>query len=149
MARLEIALLGVFQVTKDGKRVTQFETAPTQALFIYLVMHPGMPFRREVLADLLWQDQPRSEALHALRQTLNRLRRAIEDRESDPPFLQITRQTIQFNPDSDYWLDTDAFTNLVDAVHAHPHRRLEVCGTSIAATCYRDSIWTVCPSKSG
>jgi predicted ATPase/DNA-binding SARP family transcriptional activator len=145
MARLEIALLGAFQVIKDGERVTRFETAPTQALLIYLVMHPGMPFRREVLADILWQDQPRSEALHALRQTLNRLRRAIESRESDSPFLQITRQTIQFNPDSDYWLDTDAFTHLVDAVHAHPHRRLGACETCVqqltqAADLYRGDL---------
>jgi DNA-binding response OmpR family regulator len=67
MTRLEIALLGTFQVSKEGKRVTQFENAPTQALLIYLVMHPGMLFRREVLADLLWQDQPRSETLHTHR----------------------------------------------------------------------------------
>ena len=145
MTRLEISLLGAFQVSKDGKPVTQFETAPARALLIYLVLHPGMPFRREVLADLLWQDQPRSEALHALRQTLNRLRRAIESRESDPPFLEITRQTIQFNPDSDYWLDTDAFTNLVDTLHEHPHRRLEACGTCMqrltqAADLYRGDL---------
>ena len=110
MARLEIALLGAFQVSKDEKLVTRFETAPARALLIYLVLHPEMPFRREVLADLLWPTQPRSEALHTLRQTLNRLRRAIESREPNPPFLEITRQTIQYNADSDYWLDTDAFT---------------------------------------
>jgi predicted ATPase/DNA-binding SARP family transcriptional activator len=145
MARLEIALLGAFQVSKDGKLVTRFETAPARALLIYLVSHPEMPFRREVLADLLWQDQPHSEALHALRQTLTRLRRAIESRESNPPFLQITRQSIQFNPDSDYWLDTDTFTNLVDTMHEHPHRRLEACGTCIqrltqAADLYRGDL---------
>ena len=88
MARLEIALLGAFRVIKDGKLVTRFETAPARALLIYLVLHPEMPFRREVLADLLWQDHPRSEALHALRQTLNRLRRAIESRESVDPFCK-------------------------------------------------------------
>jgi predicted ATPase/DNA-binding SARP family transcriptional activator len=131
MTRLEISLLGAFQVSKEGNPVTQFETAPARALLVYLVMHPGMPFRREVLADLLWQDQRRTEALHALRQTLTRLRRAIESRESNPPFLEITRQTIQFNPDSDYWLDTDAFTKLIDTWHEHPHRRLDACGTCL------------------
>jgi predicted ATPase/DNA-binding SARP family transcriptional activator len=129
MARLEISFLGAFQVSKGGKLITRFETAPTRALLIYLVLHPGMSFRRDVLADLLWPEQPRSEALHALRQTLNRLRRAIGSRESNPPFLQISRQTIQFEPDSDYWLDTDTFTNLVDTMHEHRHRRLEACGT--------------------
>lgn len=127
MARLEIALLGPFQVIQGGNPITRFETDPTRALLAYLVMHPGTPFRREALADLLWSEQLRSEALHTLRQTLNRLRRAIGDQEADPPFLDITRQTIRFNPDSDYWLDVDAFTSQVDITYEHSHRRLEGC----------------------
>ena len=127
MARLEIAFLGAFQVSRDGEPVTRFETAPARALLIYLAMHPGMPFRREVLADLLWQDQGRSEALHALRQTLNRLRRAIKDTKNEQAFLQITRQTIQFNPESDYWLDTEVFSKLYSSRQEHPHRRLDAC----------------------
>jgi DNA-binding SARP family transcriptional activator/predicted ATPase len=145
MARLEIALLGTFQVSKGGDPITQFETAPARALLIYLVLHPGISLRREVLADLLWPEHPRSEALHALRQTLNRLRRAIGGQESNPSFLQITRQTIEFNPDGDYWLDTDAFADLAGTVRAHPHRRLEACGTCIqrltqAADLYRGDL---------
>lgn len=145
MARLEISLLGAFQVSKDGKPVTRFETDPTRALLIYLVLHPGIAFRRDVLADLLWQDLPRSDALHAQRQTLTRLRRAIESRESDTSFLLITRQTIQFNPESDYWLDTDAFGDMVDTPHDHPHRRLEACGSCMqqlaqAADLYRGDL---------
>jgi DNA-binding SARP family transcriptional activator/predicted ATPase/Tfp pilus assembly protein PilF len=126
MARLEIALLGGFQVSKDGDPITRFETDPARALLAYLAMHAGTPFRRDALADLLWPDQTRSEALHALRQTLNRLRRAIEG-ESDPSYLRVTRQTIQFDPQSDYGLDTDGFTRLAGTVHEHAHRRLEAC----------------------
>ncbi len=145
MTRLEIALLGAFQASQEGKLVTRFETAHARALFIYLVLHPGMPFHREVLADLLWQDRLRPEALRALRQTLNRLGRAIGNRESNPPFLQITRQTIEFNPDSDYGLDTDAFMNLVNTMHEHPHRRLKACSTCMqrltqAADLYRGDL---------
>ncbi|MBN1814507.1 MAG: tetratricopeptide repeat protein [Anaerolineae bacterium] len=128
MARLEIVLLGAFQASKDGNPITQFETDPARALLAYLALHAGTPFRRDVLADLLWPDQTRSEALHALRQTLNRLRRAIEG-ESNPSYLHATRQTIQFNPDSDYWLDTNVFTGLANTVHEHAHRRLEACCT--------------------
>ena len=69
MARLEIALLGAFQVSKDGKRITRFETASARALLIYLVLLPEMSFRREVLADLLWPTLPRSEALHTVIRT--------------------------------------------------------------------------------
>jgi predicted ATPase/DNA-binding SARP family transcriptional activator/Flp pilus assembly protein TadD len=144
MARLEIALLGAFQVSKDRDPITQFETDPARALLAYLALHAGIPFRRDVLADLLWPDQARVEALHALRQTLNRLRRAIENA-SNPPYLHVTRQTIQFGSDSDYWLDTDAFTGLVATVPEHAHRRLEACCTCMqqltqAADLYRGDL---------
>ncbi|MBN1977217.1 MAG: tetratricopeptide repeat protein [Anaerolineae bacterium] len=144
MARLEIALLGAFQVSKDGDPITQFETDPARALLAYLALHAGTPFRRDVLADLLWPAQARVEALHALRQTLNRLRRAIENA-SNPPHLHVTRQTIQFDPDSDYWLDTDAFASLTTTVPKHAHRRLEACRTCMqqltqAADLYRGDL---------
>lgn len=127
MARLEIALLGSFQVTLDGAPVTRFETGPARLLLAYLVMHAGRPIQREVLADLLWPEQPRAEALHALRQTLSRVRHAIGEQEGAPCFLEVTPQSIEFNAHSDYWLDVDAFTRLIAAVRHHPHRRLTAC----------------------
>ncbi len=147
MTRLEISLLGAFQVTRQGIPVTQFETTAARALLVYLVSHPGITFGREVLADLLWQDQPRSEALHALRQTLNRLRRAVESDNSEPAFLRVTRQTIEFNPDSDYWIDTQAFASLIEMMDEHAHRRVEACGTCMgklteAADLYRGELLT-------
>jgi DNA-binding SARP family transcriptional activator len=98
-----------------------------------------------VLADLLWQDSTRSGALHALRQTLTRLRRAIESQETDSPLLHVTRQTIQFNPDGDYWLDTEAFTTLIDTMQGHSHRRLGACESCMqqltqAADLYRGDL---------
>lgn len=145
MARLEIALLGSFQVTLDGQPVTRFETAPARLLLAYLVMHAGTPLQREVLADLLWPERPRAEALHALRQTLNRIRRALGEQESTPRFLQITPQSIEFDAGSDYWLDVDAFTGLLAAVRHHPHRRLTACRSCMrqlaqAATLYRGEL---------
>ncbi len=127
MPQLDVRILGPFQVARGKTTVARFETDPTRALLIYLVAHPGTPFHREALADLLWPHRPRAEALHALRQTLNRLRKAIGDREAEPPFLHISRRTIEFNPDSDYWLDSESFVSLVSATRQHRHRRLEAC----------------------
>ena len=90
MNRLEISLLGPFQVTLNSEPVTQFRADTALAL------HAGIPCRRETLAGLLWPDQPESEARHNLRQALSRLRTAIGDREADPPFLLTTRKTVQF-----------------------------------------------------
>jgi predicted ATPase/DNA-binding SARP family transcriptional activator len=83
--------------------------------------------RALTLAGLLWPDQPEAEARHNLRQALNRLRAAIGDRDVDPPFLLITRQTIQLNPEAEPWLDVAAFDEGIAACQGHHHRRLEAC----------------------
>jgi len=105
VARLSISLLGSIKVTLDGQAVTRFESDRVLALLIYLVVEADHPQRREVLAGLLWPDHAERAARHNLSQALLRLRQSIGDREADPPFLLITRQTLQFNRDSDYWLD--------------------------------------------
>ncbi|MBC7228133.1 MAG: tetratricopeptide repeat protein [Thermoflexales bacterium] len=149
MARLEIALLGSFQVTLDGDPVTRFETGAARLLLAYLVMHAGRPIPREVLADLFWPERPRAEALHALRQTLSRVRRALREPEEAPAFLHVTPQSIGFNAQSDYWLDVDAFTRLMSSVRCHPHRRLTACSSCMrrltqAADLYRGELLHGC-----
>jgi len=127
MARLSISLLGAFQATLDGERVTGFATDKARALLAYLAVEAHHPHRRDTLAGLLWPDEPERKARQNLRQALSNLRRAIGDRDEAVPFLLITRQTLQFNRDSDHWLDVAAFTALVEAGKQHRHRRLESC----------------------
>jgi hypothetical protein len=50
-----------------------------------------------------------------LRNALADLRTVIGDRHATPPFLLITRETIQFNTASDYWLHVAAFSALAEA----------------------------------
>jgi predicted ATPase/DNA-binding SARP family transcriptional activator len=127
MSQLAITLLGSFQVTGDGRPITDFGADSARALLVYLVMHAETSFQRTFLSTLLWPDQPEAEALHALRQALNRLRNAIGDQKADPSFLHITRTTIQFNPRSDHWLDVIAFKDLIVASKQHPHRQPRAC----------------------
>ena len=97
MAHLHLSLLGPFQVRRDGKPVTDFKSDKVRALLAYLVVEAGGPHSRETLAGLLWPDWPDREARSNLRYTLSALRRAIGDREAEPPFLHIIRDTLQFN----------------------------------------------------
>ena len=57
---------------------------------------------------------------------------AIGDASATPPFLLITRDTIQLNPASDYDLDVAAFTALLAACETHAHRHLERCRSCAA-----------------
>jgi DNA-binding SARP family transcriptional activator len=67
------------------------------------------------LAGLLWPHWPQRSALGNLRYALSNLRGAIGDRDACPPFLLITRETIQFNPAADYELDAAVLAGVVDA----------------------------------
>ena len=120
MPQLSLSLLGPFQVTLDGQPVTGYKSDKVRALLAYLAVDADRPHRREVLAGLLWPDWPDREALSNLRYALSNLRRVIGDREVEPPFLLISRDTLQFNPASDYWLDVAAFTEMVEVDKACP-----------------------------
>jgi predicted ATPase/DNA-binding SARP family transcriptional activator len=115
MAHLSLSLLGPFQATLAGKAVTTFESDKDRALLAYLAAEADRPHRRQVLAALLWPDWPEGEARGHLRHTLAKLRTAVGDRHATPPFLLIARETIQFNRDSDCWLDVAAFRELAEA----------------------------------
>ena len=58
MSRLVISLLGPLQITLGGTPVAMPRGAKTQALLAYLAAEADRPHRREVLAGLLWPDQP-------------------------------------------------------------------------------------------
>ena len=109
MAHLSLSLLGPFQVTLDGQPVTSFKSNKVRALLAYLAVEADRPHRREVLAGLLWPDWPDRDALSNLRYALSNLRRVIGDRTAEPPFLLITRDTLQFNTASDHSLDVADF----------------------------------------
>ena len=115
MAHLSLHLLGPFQVTLDGEPVTGFESARVRALLAYLAVESDRLHRRETLAGLLWPTWPDRAARGNLRRALSNLRKAIQDHNATPPFLTITRETLQFNRASDHWLDVAELTTLVDA----------------------------------
>lgn len=137
MSHLTISLLGSFHVTLDGRTIAHFGADTARALLAYLAVHADAPQPRSLLAGLLWPDQSEAVALQALRQALSRLRTALGDHGTGDlvdvtrTFVLTTPQTIQFNPQSDYWLDAAAFEQAVSACHKHVHRRLECCSLCI------------------
>lgn len=126
-AVLSVSLLGTFQVTLDGETVTDFGSDTARALLAYLAMHPDTAHRREALAGLLWPEVPESDARRNLRVTLSRLRDAIHDREAQPPFLEITRNTITLPRDTGCTVDVWRFLEALEAVKSHKHVEDRVC----------------------
>ncbi len=138
MAHLFIRLLSPFEVTLNGELGTAFRSDKERALLAYLCLESQDPQPREKLAGLLWPDSPESAACTNLRSALANLRKVIGDRpqnhkaETTPTFLLITRKTIQFNSESDVWVDALAFLSTLEKSHA------TVGELENAVACYRD-----------
>jgi predicted ATPase/DNA-binding SARP family transcriptional activator/uncharacterized protein HemY len=131
MARLALSLLGSLQVTLDGQPATGFAYDKVRALLAYLAIE-SRPHRREALAELLWPDQAAAAARTSLRVALKTLRQAIGDQTAQPPFLLITRETVQLNPASDSTLDVGAFSELLREREQHTHARGALCSACVA-----------------
>jgi predicted ATPase/DNA-binding SARP family transcriptional activator len=120
---LTLRLLGSPEVILDGEPATGFVSDKARALLFYLAVEADRGQRRETLAGLLWPDYPERSARTNLSNTLSNLRTVLGDRganlangEARQPFLLVSRETIQFNAGSDYWLDVRAFDERV--IHA-------------------------------
>jgi len=120
MVRLSLSLLGAFQATLEGEPVTGFRSTRVRALLAYLATESDRPHHRETLAALLWPEKPEQVARSNLRYALSNLRKTVGDRDAVPPCLLVTRNTVQFNRASDYWLDVQAFRTMIETDPADP-----------------------------
>ena len=127
MSHLAVYLLGTYQALLDGKMLTAFETDKARALLAYLMVEGEFLHRREALAALFWPDQPESAARNNLRQTLYRLRQVISDPDSSSSHLMVTVNEVQFNLQSDYWLDVEEFPALLLDTQNHHPESISLC----------------------
>ena len=124
MNHLEISMLGTFQITRGSAPITTFDSNKTRALLAYLAIESDISHRRDALAALLWPESAQDAALSSFRNALANLRRAIGDREANPPYLLITREAIQFNQASDHLLDTAELIKLDGSPQADIQSRI-------------------------
>jgi predicted ATPase/class 3 adenylate cyclase len=139
MARLSLYLLGSFQALLDGEPVTGFESDKVRALLAFLAVEADRAHRRQSLAGLLWSAWPEAGARRNLSRALANLRSAIGDRAASPPYLLITRDTIQWDGTSDSWTDVHALRTWTDA-SAHLQRAVDLYrGSFLEGFSLRDS----------
>jgi predicted ATPase/DNA-binding SARP family transcriptional activator/Flp pilus assembly protein TadD len=115
MAHLTINVLGTFQVLLDGIPVQSFESDKVRALLAYLTVEADHPHPRAALIGLLWPDCTEETARHNFRQALFNLRLALGDHTAKPPYLLISRSSIQLNPESDHSIDIAQFNEIFNA----------------------------------
>ncbi len=130
MAELQIACLGEFQVTLAGTALTLFQTDKTRALLPYLALEARTHQRAE-LAQLLWPGYSDASARNSLRQALHQLRQTLAD-PAGVPWLLITRQTVQINPDAPIHVDVLTFRQLLATCASHVHVDPATCAPCLA-----------------
>src|SRR5688572_18172263 len=84
MGRLQLRLLGGFEVRDSGGKPVAFARKKAEAVLAYLALRPGAARRRDEIASLLWGDAPGERARHSLRQVLVSLRQTLAQAESQP-----------------------------------------------------------------
>ncbi len=114
MAALHVCLFGGLDLTQDGGKLADLRSAKARALLAYLVVETNQTHRREKLVNLLWPDYTETSARANLRRALSDLRQAIGDHQAKPPYLHVSRETIQFNTHSDAWVDVLTFNALIE-----------------------------------
>ena len=100
MSRLDLFLFDRLWVVLDGVQLTGFRSAKAQALLAYLALESRRAHAREALATLFWPDESGLVSKQYLRQALYQLRQLLGESASE--FLLVTRDTVQFNPESSY-----------------------------------------------
>ena len=116
MAQLSLSFLGTVEAVIGGQPITRFRSANNQGLVIYLALNSARVVSREVLAALFWPEETEMNARHNLRQALYHLRTIFGEKSNKGmPFLIVTRQSVQFNPASDYELDVNQFLQAIEA----------------------------------
>lgn len=110
-SRIEIHLLGGFEVLLDGRPLSGFESQKVRALLAYLAMPRGTPHSRERLAALFWPEHEPNSARSSLRQALYNLRSTLAPSPPEPGWQPIaaTHQSVTFDRDADVWIDAEAF----------------------------------------
>ncbi|MBN1137010.1 MAG: hypothetical protein JXM73_10510, partial [Anaerolineae bacterium] len=116
--KLTIYLLGHVQFCLDDGPPLPLEAGKASALLVYLAVEAAHSHARQTLAELLWPERADAEALGALRFALSNLRAVLHDRQASPPFLRVSRSSVQLNLEAEIWIDVAAFQNQAAACEA-------------------------------
>jgi DNA-binding SARP family transcriptional activator len=134
VARLDIRLLGGFEVRLLGQPVVEFESDTVRVLLARMAVEPGRTISRASLAELLWPGRAQGAALGNLRHALAVLRRAIGDEAADRPFLTVTPTHLTADGGADVWIDV---VEMERVATARGSKRCSVADLEHAVDLYR------------
>ncbi len=125
MSRLNIRLLGPPQI-ECGSQLIKVDTRKAIALLAYIAL-TGKRHRRDSLVNLLWPEYNQDRGRTNLRRTLYALRKSLEGE-----WLDIDREEIGLDWDTDIWLDVEQFHQYLNKCRDHRHPVSQGCSDCVA-----------------
>lgn len=104
--RLEVSLLGGFQIRDGDGPVPGFDPPRLQALIAWLVLHAGVPQPRQQIAFLFWPESTERQARTNLRQLLHLLRRRLPNSRD---VIKDGERALTWRADAAYSFDVHQF----------------------------------------
>ncbi|MEM7112683.1 MAG: hypothetical protein AAF614_09625 [Chloroflexota bacterium] len=111
MTVLKFQLLSRFGIYIDGLEVATVRQFRLQALIAYLLLHHQEQVSRRQVAFLFWPDSTEKQAQANLRKLLHQLRRRLPQLAD---LLDVTAQTIQWQPDAPTTVDAVSFATQLE-----------------------------------
>ncbi len=113
MSITKAILFGRFRVERNGKPLEGIEANKVKELLAYLLVHQSTHHFREVLSEILWENQPPIKSKKYLRQTLWRLKNCLcKDDNQDVSCLNVEPHWVKLTPNSNWWIDVAEFNRL-------------------------------------
>jgi len=113
-ARVEARLLGAFEIHIDGLLVENWRGNRGRMLLAYLLLHRSRPLSRDALGGVFWPDAAPDVVRNRLHVALYGLRRDLRNL-TPHPIVVHGRAGFSFHRDVDFWLDTEAFREAINA----------------------------------
>ncbi|MGA9351432.1 MAG: tetratricopeptide repeat protein [Anaerolineae bacterium] len=134
MPALRVYLFGSPTITRDDMLLS-ITSQKAQALFYYLISNRQL-YSREKLAAVFWGETSDRQAKGSLRNTLYELRRdLVPGNMPAEEYILAETNTLCFNTEADYWLDTEEFERLLNEEAEDERTRMD--NSSKAVKLYR------------
>lgn len=125
--RLTLRFLGPYRVLDAQGYTIHFRTDKQRALLAYLAIESTYPHKRDTLAAMFWPNMSPDKARNNLRLTFHRLRKKIDPPQGNLSNFLVGKDSIQFFPLKNVWVDINVFAEKMAAITIHKHYNIETC----------------------
>jgi len=112
---LAVRMLGIFDLTIDGRRVADWRGQRTQSLMQFLAAHRHRSVPRDELITAVWPDTDEDGGRHRLHQAVYELRRTLHAVDSGQSPILCSGGGYQLDDQVPVWVDAEEFDHLGSA----------------------------------